>query len=73
MTCRAPDKMGDAWQLLVNALSETAARYGVARRAYAWANRPAPTSKTNGPLAMDLKDSWGPFARLHLSHKGRLN
>jgi hypothetical protein len=31
------------------------------------------TSKTSGPVAMDLKDSWGLFARLHLSHKGRLN
>ena len=31
------------------------------------------TSKTTGPLAIDLKDSWGLFARLHLSHKGRLN
>ena len=30
-------------------------------------------SKITGPLAMDLKDSWGLFARLHLSHKGRLN
>jgi len=31
------------------------------------------TSKVTGPLAIDLKDSWGLFARLHLSHKGRLN
>lgn len=31
------------------------------------------TSKTTGPLAMDLKDSWGLFAHIHLSHKGRLN
>ena len=31
------------------------------------------TSKITGPLAMDLKDSWGLFAHLHLSHKGRLN
>jgi hypothetical protein len=31
------------------------------------------TSKITGPLAMDLKDSWGLFAHLHLCHKGRLN
>jgi hypothetical protein len=31
------------------------------------------TSKVNGPLPMDLKDSFGAFARIHLSHKGRLN
>lgn len=31
------------------------------------------TSKVTGPLAMELKDSYGQFARLHLSHKGRLN
>jgi hypothetical protein len=30
-------------------------------------------SKTNGPIALDLKDSYGQFAHLHLSHKGRLN
>jgi hypothetical protein len=30
-------------------------------------------STISGPLAMDLKDSWGLFAHLHLSHKGRLN
>jgi len=26
-----------------------------------------------GPLAIDLKNSWGLFAHLHLSHRGRLN
>jgi hypothetical protein len=26
-----------------------------------------------GPLAIDLKDSWGLFAHLHLRHRGRLN
>jgi hypothetical protein len=31
------------------------------------------TSKTNGPIALDLKDTYGQFAHLHLSHKGRLN
>ena len=31
------------------------------------------TSKTTGALAIDLKDSYGQFAHLHLSHKGRLN
>ena len=31
------------------------------------------TSKITGRLPMDLKDSLGLFARLHLSHKGRLN
>jgi len=31
------------------------------------------TSKITGPLPMDLKDSWGLFAHIHLSHKGRLN
>jgi hypothetical protein len=31
------------------------------------------TSKITGRLPIDLKDSWGLFARLHLSHKGRLN
>jgi hypothetical protein len=31
------------------------------------------TSRVTGPLAIDLKDSWGLFAHLHLSHKGRLN
>ena len=31
------------------------------------------TSKISGPLAMDLKDSYGQFAHIHLSHKGRLN
>ena len=30
-------------------------------------------SKVTGALPMELKDSWGLFARLHLSHKGRLN
>ena len=31
------------------------------------------TSTVSGPLAMDLKDSYGQFAHIHLSHKGRLN
>ena len=31
------------------------------------------TSKVAGALPMELKDSWGLFAHLHLSHKGRLN
>jgi hypothetical protein len=31
------------------------------------------TSKTNGPIALDFKDTYGQFAHLHLSHKGRLN
>ena len=31
------------------------------------------TSKTTGALAIDLKDSYGQFAHLHLSNKGRLN
>jgi hypothetical protein len=31
------------------------------------------TSKTTGRLAMDLKDTWGLFAHIHLSHQGRLN
>ena len=31
------------------------------------------TSKITGPLPMELKDSWGLFAHLHLSHRGRLN
>jgi hypothetical protein len=31
------------------------------------------TSKTTGPLLIDLRDSWGLFAHIHLSHKGRLN
>ena len=31
------------------------------------------TSTVTGPLSMELKDSWGLFCRLHLSHKGRLN
>jgi hypothetical protein len=26
-----------------------------------------------GALPMELKDSWGLFTRLHLSHGGRLN
>jgi hypothetical protein len=30
-------------------------------------------SKVTGALPMDMKDSWGLFARLHLGHKGRLN
>ncbi len=31
------------------------------------------TSRISGPLAMELKDSYGQFAHIHLSHKGRLN
>jgi hypothetical protein len=31
------------------------------------------TSKTTGAIALDLKDSYGQFAHIHLSHKGRLN
>jgi hypothetical protein len=31
------------------------------------------TSKTAGPIALDLKDTYGQFAHIHLSHKGRLN
>jgi hypothetical protein len=31
------------------------------------------TSKTSGTIALDLKDTYGVFAHLHLSHKGRLN
>lgn len=31
------------------------------------------TSRTSGAIALDLKDSYGEFAHLHLSHKGRLN
>jgi hypothetical protein len=31
------------------------------------------TSKTSGPIALDLKNTYGQFAHLHLSHKGRLN
>jgi hypothetical protein len=31
------------------------------------------TSKTSGAIALDLKNSYGQFAHLHLSHKGRLN
>ncbi len=31
------------------------------------------TSRTTGPIALDLKDSYGQFAHLHLSHKGRMN
>jgi hypothetical protein len=31
------------------------------------------TSKTSGAIALDLKDTYGLFAHLHLSHKGRLN
>ena len=31
------------------------------------------TSKTSGPVALDLKDSYGQFAQIHLSDKGRLN
>jgi hypothetical protein len=31
------------------------------------------TSKTAGPIALDLKDTYGQFAHIHLSHKGRMN
>ena len=31
------------------------------------------SSQTTGPIALDLKDSYGQFAQIHLSHKGRLN
>jgi len=31
------------------------------------------TSKTSGPVALDLHDTYGQFAHIHLSHKGRLN
>jgi hypothetical protein len=31
------------------------------------------TSKTHGPVALDLKDTYGQFAHIHLSNKGRLN
>lgn len=31
------------------------------------------TSQTTGPIALNLKDSYGQFAHLHLSHRGRLN
>ena len=31
------------------------------------------TSTVTGALPMELKDSWGLFACIHLSHKGRLN
>jgi hypothetical protein len=31
------------------------------------------SSKTSGPIALDLKDTYGQFAHIHLSHKGRMN
>lgn len=31
------------------------------------------TSKTTSTISLDLKDTYGQFAHLHLSHKGRLN
>jgi hypothetical protein len=31
------------------------------------------TSKVTGPLSIELKDSYGQFAHIHLSNKGRLN
>jgi hypothetical protein len=31
------------------------------------------TSKTAGPIALDLRDTYGQFAHIHLSHRGRLN
>jgi hypothetical protein len=30
-------------------------------------------SKTSGPIALDLTSTYGQFAHIHLSHKGRLN
>ena len=33
----------------------------------------AGTSTVTGALPMELKDSWGLFTRIHLSHKGALN
>jgi hypothetical protein len=31
------------------------------------------TSKTSGPISLDLTSTYGQFAHIHLSHKGRLN
>jgi hypothetical protein len=31
------------------------------------------TSKTNGVIPLDLKDTYGQFAHIHLGHNGRLN
>jgi hypothetical protein len=31
------------------------------------------TSKTNGAIPLDLKDTYGQFAHIHLGHNGRLN
>jgi hypothetical protein len=31
------------------------------------------TSKTTGPIKLDLKSSYGQFAHIHLGHNGRLN
>ncbi len=31
------------------------------------------TSKTAGPIALDLAGTYGQFAHIHLSHKGRMN
>ena len=31
------------------------------------------TSKTTGAIALDLQATYGQFAHIHLSHKGRLN
>jgi hypothetical protein len=31
------------------------------------------TSKTSGPIALDLTSTYGQFAHIHLSRKGRLN
>jgi hypothetical protein len=31
------------------------------------------TSKVTGPIPLDLKDSYGQFAHIHLGHQGRLN
>jgi hypothetical protein len=31
------------------------------------------TSKASGPIALDLKDTYGKFAHIHLSHKGCLD
>jgi hypothetical protein len=31
------------------------------------------TSKTSGPISLELTSTYGQFAHIHLSHKGRLN
>ena len=40
---------------------------------YAQAEIASGTSKTHGPIALDLKNSYSQFAHIHLSNKGRLN